>query len=368
MIKILIIEPYYTGSHKHWIDGYKKYSNHEIKVLTLKGQFWKWRMHGGAVTLAEKFKNLKWTPDLIITSDMLDLTTFLALTRRETRNIRTLIYFHENQISYPWSPNDRDVQKNRNFHYGFINFISCLASDHIFFNSNFHMNSFYTDLTPFLKNFPDHNEINLIKTLKNKSEVLYVGLDLKSLGCNQKSFNHLPTILWNHRWEYDKNPESFFKILKKVKQNNYKFKLIILGEKFTTKPEIFTTSKKIFENEIIQWGYLNSKEEYIKHLWKADIMPVTSKQEFFGISVMEGIYCETWPILPNRLTYPELIPKEYHSENLYDSDDDLYKKLIFAINNYQSLKKINLQHVVKKYDWTKIASKYDSVFQKASNK
>ena len=56
-MKILILEPYFTGSHKQWALGYKKYSEHEVNILSMKGQFWKWRMHGGAVTLANQFKS-----------------------------------------------------------------------------------------------------------------------------------------------------------------------------------------------------------------------------------------------------------------------------------------------------------------------
>jgi len=69
-MKILIIEPYYTGSHKQWADGYQKHSQHEIRILSMKGQFWKWRMHGGAVTLANQFNEMAWTPDLIIATDI----------------------------------------------------------------------------------------------------------------------------------------------------------------------------------------------------------------------------------------------------------------------------------------------------------
>ena len=49
-MKVLIIEPYYTGSHKKWVEGFKKYSSHHVKILSMEGQFWKWRMHGGAVS------------------------------------------------------------------------------------------------------------------------------------------------------------------------------------------------------------------------------------------------------------------------------------------------------------------------------
>ena len=51
-MKILLLEPYYTGSHKQWADGYKHYSNNEIRILKMEGKFWKWRMHGGAITLS----------------------------------------------------------------------------------------------------------------------------------------------------------------------------------------------------------------------------------------------------------------------------------------------------------------------------
>ena len=43
--------------------------------------------------------------------------------RKKTKNIPTAIYFHENQISYPWSPRDRDKIQNRDNHYGFINYV-----------------------------------------------------------------------------------------------------------------------------------------------------------------------------------------------------------------------------------------------------
>ena len=32
--------------------------------------------------------------------------------------------------------------------------------------------------------------------------------------------NKKPLILWNHRWEYDKNPTDFFKVLYKMQEKN----------------------------------------------------------------------------------------------------------------------------------------------------
>jgi len=366
MLKILLIEPYYTGSHKKWANDYRRLSNHNVKILSLKGQFWKWRMHGGAVTLADKFNKINWKPNLIIATDMLDFTTFLSLTRKKTYNIPAIIYFHENQISYPWSPNDIDVKKNRDSHYGFINYSSALSSDHILFNSNYHMNTFVNELNPFLKNFPDHNELDSINIIKRKSKTLHLGLDLKRFDLKKIKKKEKPSILWNHRWEYDKNPELFFSILEKVKNEGYKFNLIVIGENFSQSPKIFDRAKKDFKDELIHWGYAKTFELYAELLWRADILPVTSNQEFFGISVMEAIYCGNWPILPNRLTYPELLPEVNHKENIYQDEKDLYKKIINAIVNIENIRKTKLSSIASKFSWDIMVPVYDDFFSNVS--
>ena len=109
-MKILIIEPYFGGSHRHWAECYKQYSEHTIELLTLEARNWKWRMHGGAITLARMFFEQELRPDFILASDMFDVSNFLALTREYTHSLPIALYFHENQLSYPWSTTDRDRQ------------------------------------------------------------------------------------------------------------------------------------------------------------------------------------------------------------------------------------------------------------------
>ena len=60
-MKILILEPFFTGSHQQWAEGFQKHSTHQVEILSLSGHHWKWRMHGGAIALADLFlqKNLK---------------------------------------------------------------------------------------------------------------------------------------------------------------------------------------------------------------------------------------------------------------------------------------------------------------------
>ena len=284
-LKILLLEPFFSGSHQLWAKGLKEHSKHSIRILSLPGRHWKWRMHGGAVELAKQFNELEEIPNLILATSMLDLTTFLALTRKRSADIPVAIYFHENQLTYPWSPQDRDKKKKRDNHYSFINYTSALVADKVFFNSEYHRNSLLGALPKFLKQFPDKRGKENIELIKAKSEVLHLGLNLnrfEKFSSSDKEKQSVATILWNHRWEYDKNPEEFFETLFSLKEKGIEFKLIVLGEQNDVNPPVFDEAKEKLKNEILHWEYAETFEEYARWLWRADILPVTSNQDFFG--------------------------------------------------------------------------------------
>jgi len=330
-MKIVLIEPFLTGSHQLWAQGFQQFCQHEVRILSLPGRHWKWRMYAGAVELAKIYNT--WTdfePDLLLATDMLDFTTFLAITRKKTAAIPTAIYFHENQITYPWSDTDPDLKLKRDNQYGFINYTSALVADQIFFNSPYHKQSFL--------------EIQ-------KSKVLPLGVDLKQLEDYKKERHaDIPLLLWNHRWEYDKNPVSFFKALYRLKAEGIPFEVAILGTSYHKVPPIFQEAKKYLAQEIIQFGVVKDFGEYAKWLWKADILPVTNNQDFFGQSVVEAIYCNCFPILPNRLAYPMHIPEEI-----------FYQLLKQAIRDYKGLRSHSYQNFVSHYDWRILAAQYDDV-------
>ena len=150
-MNILLIEPYFTGAHKRWCEELCQYSNHDIDICSLPGRHWKWRIHGAAVQLSEKLNDLGKRYDLLLVSDYLDVATFKSL--YFDQNVPIAIYFHENQISYPWSKRDDDLRLVRDNHYGWVNFTSALISDWCFFNSRYHMNSFLGLLPNFLRHF-----------------------------------------------------------------------------------------------------------------------------------------------------------------------------------------------------------------------
>ncbi|MEM6320875.1 MAG: DUF3524 domain-containing protein [Bacteroidota bacterium] len=363
MKKILLIEPFFTGSHQLWAEGWRQFSIHDIQILSLSGKHWKWRMHGGAVTLAQQFLKRDVQPDWIVATDMLDVATFLGLTKHRTNQIPVAVYFHENQITYPWSATDPDVSLNRDNQYGFKNFTTALAADKIFFNSAYHQRSFLDALPAFLKQFPDYRGINLIPNIRKKSKVLSLGVNLRQFDEHQQISNSkIPLLLWNHRWEYDKNPDTFFETLFRLKKEGYLFQLAVLGEKYQRTPAIFEKAKRVLAEEMVQFGKAAKFADYAKWLWNADILPVTNNQDFFGQSVVEAIYCNCYPILPHRLAYPEHIPKEKANQHLYNTDEDFYFLLKKALENFPNNKNIQTQSFVEHYDWRTLAPIYDATF------
>ena len=370
-MKVLLISPYHGGSHRAWAEGYQEHSTHDLSLLTLPARYWKWRMHGGAVTLAREFAASDFKPDLVMTTDMLDVSTFLSLTRKRTAGIPVVLYMHENQLTYPL-PEDpesgpmRRQHGERDLHYAFINYASMLSADRVVFNSEFHRRSFFNALPGFLNHFPEFREEQTVGQLKERSLVLPVGLDLAKLeSAARPPERELPLILWNQRWEYDKNPEAFFRIMLALARQGIPFELAVCGESFQQPPEIFDRAAQQLNSQVIHWGYA-PHDLYRKLLWDATLTVSTALHEFFGVSILEAAFCQTLPLLPKRLSYPEIIPSEFHEPCLYDGEDELLERLKRALADPQSTRKTAqaLAAQVGIYNWKKWAPEYDHLLER----
>lgn len=365
-LKIAIIEPFYGGSHQQWAAGWQKNSRHSIDLYTLPASHWKWRMHGGSITLAQQLL-AESAPDIIVASDMTDLTTLGAIVRKKWPNIPIVLYFHENQLTNPWSAKDRDTNNQRDRHYMFINYASALVADHIYFNSHYHQRSFLEALPAFLRAFPDRQELHTVETIAAKSEVLPLGLSLKDMDSIKAATPQRPeraVLLWNHRWEYDKNPEEWYAALTTLRDRGIEFRLIVTGESYREYPPVFDQIAETFADQLLHMGYASSRKDYYRLLCLADIAPVTSRHDFFGVSVVEAMYANTIPLLPHRLAYPEHIPNAYHGAFFYKDHRDFVNFLQRQILNVRLLRKQRTDHFVERYDWQHMAPVYDDKMEK----
>lgn len=372
-MKILLLESFYASSHKQWVDGLIRNSKHEFRLLSLPGRHWKWRMHHAGAYFAAEIGQFAEAYEIIVCSDLMNVAEFrgmlaaLGSSSSWYNNVPILTYFHENQITYPWSAQDQDVRLNRDNHYGWINYVSCLSSDFILFNSDFHRSNFIGSLPAFLRQFPDYNQGIDVHDLHEKAKTLPIGLDLRQLVEGERKTHTHPIILWNHRWEYDKNPEQFFESMFALDREGFEFQLIIAGESYKKHPRIFDVARERLAQKIIHFGFAKDKEHYHDLLLQSTLAPVTSNQDFFGISAIEAIAAGCIPLLPNRLAFVEHLEHPAHDNFYFDTSEDLYEKLKTAIAApYCSTP--DLRHYILKYDWTNVAPLYDAFFDSLVSK
>jgi glycosyltransferase involved in cell wall biosynthesis len=367
-MNILALESYYGGSHKAFMDGLSKTSKHEWTILTLPANKWKWRMRHSAITfakqVAESLENRQsW--DIVFCSDMLNLAEFTALVPAEIASLPKVIYFHENQLTYPVR-----VEDERDYQFAMTNLTSALAADAVWFNSQFHLDSLLAALVKFLKSMPDNQPIREVEKIRDKSSVFPPGIE---------DLPHRPSrkpgpmrILWAARWEHDKNPEDFFAALEILKNNNIRFEISVIGQSFRDRPEIFDASKIKFKEKIIRWGYQQSREEYVDSLLEADVIVSTANHEFFGLSVLEAASAGVYPLVPNRLSYPEILNlgrNENTEQFFYDGTvTNLADKLSSLVARIQTDKlwsaSINLLKLTECFKWRNLANQYDAAFEK----
>ncbi len=355
-MRIALLESYYGGSHKAWADGYLRFSRHDIELIALPAQFWKWRMQGGAISLARMLKS---KPDLILASSMIDLSIFRALTHRRLGDVPIALYFHENQLSYP-----QNQRQGHGWRYGFINYVSALSADAVYFNSEFHRRDFMRQLPRMLKHFADFNELQTIDAIRAKAQVLPLGLDLRRFKAHRvaKADGVPPIILWNHRWEEDKDPDAFIHSMIRLARDGYDFKLAIAGEGFGEMPAAFQRAKARLGDKILQLGYIESFAEYARLLWSSHYVVSSARQEFFGSAVCEAIYCGCVPILPDRLNYPYLLTDDLKSACLYGRDR-LSAQMRFHLDGEFELDTAALQQKIAQFDWGVMAPRYDDELQ-----
>ncbi len=355
-MRILLVNPFHTASHKRWADAIVKHSKHDVDLVSLPGRHWKWRMHGAAVQLSRKLPKTN-TYDVLIVTDMIDLATLRGL-RPDLAKVKTIVYFHENQITYPWSPDDEDLKKQRDQRYGWINYTSAMAADELWFNSAYHQRVWNEQLPSFLYKFPEGKQLPLPHA---KQRVLPIPIEgLKRLIRQPRNFaKDIPTIVWNHRWEYDKRPELFFEILRKLKTEGLRFKLIVLGESYARVPEVFAKAKETFANEILHWGYVEHREDYLQWLLKADILLITSQHDFFGISVVEALAAGATPVLPNGLAYDEHIAPDRWISVQYKTEKEAVEKVKSLLNNKIYAQDESTRTYLEKYDALKVIHMFD---------
>jgi glycosyltransferase involved in cell wall biosynthesis len=300
------------------------------------------------------------------------------------------------------------------YQFGFTDITTALAAERVLFNSRTHSDAFFSKLPDFLKMMPEYRPNWVVEAIRSKAGLLYPGCRFPAQVLSTAEFsrevppliiwNHRwefdknpddffqalypgcrfpaqvlstaefsrevpPLIIWNHRWEFDKNPDEFFQALDALLENGAAFRLALLGENYQAIPKAFLGARDRYGERIVQYGYVESRAEYIKWLKRGSIVISTARQENFGIAVIEAVRYGCVPLLPARLAYPEIIPQRFHPQVLYKDPGDLVDKLSRLIANYPEFEKLrgHLSEQMSRFAWENLIDRYDQELEKLAH-
>ncbi|XP_066982587.1 uncharacterized protein [Macrobrachium rosenbergii] len=351
--KLLIIEPFYGGSHKQLITCLRNddsvIGSEDAALFTLPSRKWHWRARTAALYF---FQKIPVTHDFqtLFASSTLNLCELIGL-RPDLARLRKILYFHENQLVYPVRK-----QKDRDFQYGYNQILSCLVADVIVFNSQYNFESFLREIPRHLKLQPDHrpDAHAITQQIREKSRVIFFPVCIAHKTRSPKDALEPLHIIWPHRWEHDKDPDTMFQVLYQLVEAGLNFRLSVLGQSYSENPPVFAEARQRLANYITHWGYAENKEKYWEVLHTGDVVVSTAHHEFFGVAMLEAVGAGCFPLCPNRLVYPEIFPQEC----LYNTTQQLQKSLAQWCSRPQIVrsKKVNLD--LNTFSWATLKQRY----------
>jgi len=354
--RILLLSAYDAKSHRYWHQQLQQhFIQHSWHILSLKDRYFAWRMAGNALSFKASFHNvLIGAYDLIIATSMTDLSTLYALYPNLT-NIPSILYFHENQFAYPANHNQKGLLEIQ-----LKTIYAAMVADQLVFNSDYNQKTFLQGVSQFCLKMPDGLPAHLCHELKAKSNTLAVPIadDCQPLSNKTKPNQNL-VVVWNHRWEHDKGPNTLLEVLR-LCTNYPHIKFHIMGQQFRSKPPAMQEIIEKHAAQCLSIGFVESRDQYINVLQHADVVLSTALHDFQGIAMLEAVACGCTPIAPNRLVYPELYPPE----NLFPSAPEQPKheaqSIVALLMNPQKLRQnpIHCQWQQLQPDYTQLLEKH----------
>ena len=328
-LQVLFLEPFDGGSHRAVWQTWARVEPARVAwhAQTLPARHWKWRMRGSAAWFADRAAELPVRPDLVLATSFLPLAEWRGLVP-QWADVPAVLYFHENQLAYPDRGNAS--ARERDLHFAFTQWTSALAANECWFNSRYNLESFLEGARALLARMPDATLPGWLESVRAKSRIIPCPVDVPAATlaqCNteQPLVDHSrgPLVVWNHRWEHDKDPDTFFTVLGRLADRAVPFRLALCGARFEKVPEVFERARARFADRIVQFGPLARREDYLALLGRSDLAVSTARQEFFGMAVLEAALLGARVLVPDRLAYQETVPAEFRYTDVGDLETTL---------------------------------------------
>ena len=372
-LSVLLVEPFFTGSHEVWATGWQEHSRHRLHLLTQPGTHWRHRMMAASVPLAQATQEhvaRHGAPDVVVASDMVDLAGFLGLCRSELVGVPAVVYFHENQLTQPTSPNGVGGLRDR--HLAWTNWRSLLAAEEVWFNSAWQRDSMTDALDDLLAGGPAGDDQRpLLDGVRDHFQVRPVGCDLADLlevavpgsdgpPRDPGAATEAPLVLWNHRWAHDKGLDVAVKSMLAVASQGIDFRLAVVGTDDHHDPSRGDKLLEPLGDRVVHRGWLEP-ERYRQVLAEADVVVASARQENFGISVVEAVAAGCVPVVPDALAYPESISDptfRYPPGRLTTA----LRNVLVDLDGFRA-RCAPLRESLRRFDWSNVATADDDRLQ-----
>ncbi len=377
---IVLIEPFDGGSHRAFREGLAARSRHRIRPYVLPPRFWKWRMRGAAAWFADLINAERPPCDLLLATDFLNVADLRGLLEPPYDRLPILLYMHENQLTYPLSP-----QEEFDFHFGATNIVSALAADRVVFNSEFHLGLFLDALPDYLARMPEAIPRGVRTRLEQKSGVLPVGLerDPHPAGAYAPWLGGAsapdagppwprdggtgPLVLWNHRWEFDKRPEWLARALARLDDEGVPLRAALLGDP-QGHEEAFAPLRDRLGKRCLAFGREPDRAAYDRWLERADVVVSCAAQEYFGISVAEAVQAGAYPVLPREQAYPSLYGSRCRGRHFYGGEEELAALLRDLLRGRGCGHVCSLPLDCDEFCWDRLIPRYDALLESVAGK
>ena len=278
-------------------------------------------MQGGAVTLAEKAREAcadGWRPDLVLASDMVHLPAVLALSRDWLSDVPVVAYFHENQLTYPLRPTPPgEPDRQRDYTYATVNYLSALAADRVVFNSAFHLEEFFPGAAGPAPAVPRLHPRRPTARPAREGERDAAGArpgrpgrrPPRGPGAPRQRARPAGDPVEPPLGVRQGTPEAFFRVVNRLDDAGERFRLVLAGQTFEEQPPGFEAGFRRYAERVLHYGYAESFADYAALLWRSDVVVSTSVHEFFGLSMMEAIHCGCHPAPARPADLPRAGPR-----------------------------------------------------------
>jgi glycosyltransferase involved in cell wall biosynthesis len=137
------------------------------------------------------------------------------------------------------------------------------------------------------------------------------------------------------------------------------FTLALAGQNQRHDRADFAWVQERLGERIVHAGYVPDAE-YRQLLVGADVVVSAADHEFFGIALVEAIAAGAVPVLPDRLSFPELIEPRWHRHVLYP-EGELRTRLDAVLADLDAARRSigGLRESMMRFDWSVAAAAHD---------